>query len=307
MLDKIWASGKLRLVITGGCNISCFYCHNEGQPKASTYLTEPLFERVLDLMHFEAPEVVTITGGEPLLHPGIEHFVARLRQYCQSVTMVSNCLLLTEARTSTLIAAGLTKFRIGVDSFSAARSRPTSGTLPAVSIKDTVLQLLSRGLAVELNVVLTRFNENEITAIVRFCGERRISAKVFEHVEVLAYGDGKSLGQMQQKPIVRFDDFRSAVFGSGMIRSESTPTEYTGANHVFFGDGFSVRYCRYLCPFGLCYKTGTRIDPDGTAYACMEKRGAMVLDLEEPIERAVEKLHAVVQVGCGRHNYVGKG
>lgn len=296
----IWANGKLRLVVTGQCNIDCFYCHNEGQAKVPVFFDEPLFGRVTELFNIEPPVAVILTGGEPLLHPAIDNYIRRLRQYCESVTMVSNCLLLTEERVAALMDSGLTKFRVGVDSFARIKSRPTSGHVPPVVIMDVVQMLIRRRARIELNIVLTKYNEAEIADLIRFCADNGISAKFFEHVEVIQYGDLANPGRMKERPMVEYATFRSAVYATGVELRESHPVEYGGANSVFEGNGFTLRYCRYLCPYGLCFTSGTRIDPNGAVYVCMEKRGARQIDLSSSAEATAELVRDIVRKGCCR-------
>lgn len=298
--SSIWANGKLRVVVTSQCNIGCFYCHNEGQTKAPAYLDEQVFSRIIELATVERPRGVTLTGGEPLLHPKLESYVSRLREYSESVTMVSNCLLLTEDRVASLMDSGLTKFRVGVDSFARVKSRPTSGKGPRVVIMDVVQMLIRRAANLELNIVLTKYNEKEIADMIRFCADNGISAKFFEHVEVLEYGVMTNPGSMKEKPMVAYDVFRSAVLSTGLELHESHPVEYAGANSVFEGNDFTVRYCRYLCPYGLCFMSGTRIDPNATAYVCMDKRGARQIDLTVSAESTTALVCDVVNKGCCR-------
>lgn len=296
--SEVWANGKLRLVVTSECNINCFYCHNEGQPKASVYLDELLFSRIIELGEIERPKTVTITGGEPLLHPRLESFVARLREFSENVTMVSNGLLLTEDRAAGLMDAGLTKFRIGIDSLRRIKSRPTSDTFSSVLITEIIRMIIRRHAALELNVVLTKFNEAEIVDLIHFCAENSISAKVFEHVEVSQYGDLSTPGALKEKPMVTYDSFRSALISTGVQFQEIEPRDYAGANYIFAANGFTVRYCRYLCPYSLCFMAGTRIDPNAIVYVCMEKRGARQIDLTTSAEKTAELIRSVTKAGC---------
>lgn len=63
-----------------GCNLRCSYCDTkysykeivEGEPAPFTIRT--VEEIASDVMRFECPNV-TITGGEPLIHPGIEKLI----------------------------------------------------------------------------------------------------------------------------------------------------------------------------------------------------------------------------------------
>ena len=300
LTSTFWANDRLRLVVTASCNLDCFYCHNEGQPKADSFISDSLFDRITELIHLAPPQSVTFTGGEALLHPRIEYFVRAIKLQCPSVTLVTNGILLTEERLGKLVDAGIGKIRLGVDSFARNKSRPSRGMSPAFNPAQLIARIQDQAVELEINVVLTAFNITEIPAMFRFCAENKISAKIFEHVEVAQFGTSSSMAQMKRKPIVEFSQLEAALKQSGIPFDTKEAPEFAGANFILQGDGFSWRYCRYLCPFGLCYMTGTRIDSTGEAYACMEKRFVETLSLSGELAADRDKLARIRNLGCCR-------
>ena len=83
---SLWANDRLRLILTGKCNINCFYCHNEGQPKSNNFFPADLFARVIELLASKQSHLdsVTFSGGEPLLHPLLEKFIAEVVPFTKS-------------------------------------------------------------------------------------------------------------------------------------------------------------------------------------------------------------------------------
>jgi MoaA/NifB/PqqE/SkfB family radical SAM enzyme len=67
---------------------------------------------------------ITFSGGEPLLHPELETIVSMYSDACEERTVITNGILLTEGRLQSLREAGVSKFRIGVDSL-IGPSRPS--------------------------------------------------------------------------------------------------------------------------------------------------------------------------------------
>jgi len=53
----------------------------------------------------------------------------------------------------------------------------------------------------------------------------------------------------------------------------SSTAEFGDANLNCFVNGVEIRYCHYLCTYGLCWLTGTRVDAEGYVYNCMVNRG----------------------------------
>ncbi|GID31727.1 radical SAM protein [Paractinoplanes brasiliensis] len=271
------AAQKLRLITTGACNLACFYCHNEGQAKEDTFARPGDLRRVSTAVRDRGLLVseVTISGGEPLLHPELDDIVSLAADVCARVTMVSNGLLADGRRLDRLAAAGLRKLRLGVDSLDTTKPRPSRGRLPTPFVVGEVIETArAAGLEVDLNTVLTRYNRQEVGTLIALAQTMNVSIKFFEHVAVQTFGADGTGGVMAAKPQVPYEDFlQQARLTLGQF-AEFTPAGAFGdANlHHVAGD-FEVRYCRYLCNFDLCWLTGTRVDPHGYVYNCMSNRG----------------------------------
>jgi GTP 3',8-cyclase len=301
MTQSLWAADKLRIIVTSECNLSCFYCHNEGQEKGTIYMQSPMIEQIQRLLGRSStlPKSITFSGGEPLLHPQLSEFLDTLRPLGVPQTVVTNAHLLDLAKLEELRLAGVTKFRIGVDSLSRRKSRPSPGPQDGRPIIDTIEYVLASGVALELNVVLTGYNRNEIPEIISFAVTRRISVKFFEHVDVAAFGSDVSTAEMKPAEMVPFTDFHNAVLQSFPSARHAACPDFGVANYCYDIDGIEIRYCRYLCPFHLCYLTGTRVDAEGYVYVCMSGRGAhRIKPDQDPITSSAIILRAI-RAGCG--------
>src|ERR1700727_2779597 len=60
------------------CNLACTYC-NEFDDFSKPVPTEEMFQRIARL-GARGTAVVTISGGEPLLHPELDAIIARIRE-----------------------------------------------------------------------------------------------------------------------------------------------------------------------------------------------------------------------------------
>ena len=60
------------------CNLACEYC-NEYDDFSKPVPTETMFQRV-DRLAALGTSVITISGGEPLLHPELDQIIARIRK-----------------------------------------------------------------------------------------------------------------------------------------------------------------------------------------------------------------------------------
>lgn len=95
------------------CNLSCAYC-NEYDDYSAPIPTPVMFRRVDKLAEL-GTTAITLSGGEPLLHPDLEKIIARIRQHGILTGLITNGYLLTPDRIRKLNAAGLEYLQISID------------------------------------------------------------------------------------------------------------------------------------------------------------------------------------------------
>ena len=95
------------------CNLSCTYC-NEYDDYSKPVPTSDVQRRV-DLLAGLGTGIVTVSGGEPLLHPDLDAIVARVRAQGMIATLITNGYLLTRERIAGLNRAGLDHLQISID------------------------------------------------------------------------------------------------------------------------------------------------------------------------------------------------
>jgi len=101
------------LVSIRRCNLSCTYC-NEYDSHSPPVATAELFRRIDRLVELGAG-IITLTGGEPLLHPDADAIVRHIRRRGSIATLITNGYLLTRDRIRALNAAGLDHLQISID------------------------------------------------------------------------------------------------------------------------------------------------------------------------------------------------
>src|SRR5512138_464387 len=74
------------------CNLACKYC-NEYDDVSKPVPTEVMFRRVDKLAEL-GTSVITISGGEPLLHPELDEIIARMRHHGIVSGLITNGYLL---------------------------------------------------------------------------------------------------------------------------------------------------------------------------------------------------------------------
>lgn len=118
------------------CNLSCSYC-NEYDNFSKPIPLEDMFRRIDRLAEF-GTSIITISGGEPLLHPELEQIIRHIRRRGIIAGMITNGYLLTPARIQSLNEAGLEHLQISIDNV-----MPDDVSKKSLKVLDQKLQLLA--------------------------------------------------------------------------------------------------------------------------------------------------------------------
>jgi MoaA/NifB/PqqE/SkfB family radical SAM enzyme len=137
------------MVVTRRCNLTCGYCFEADRVSPPVPLAV-LKERVDHLARLRTV-FVTITGGEPLLHPELLDLVQYVTDAGMTPVMNSNAYLLTKDKIVALGKAGLFAMQVSIDNV-----RPNDITQKSLKPLMPKLRLLSEHAAfrVRINSVL---------------------------------------------------------------------------------------------------------------------------------------------------------
>jgi len=162
----------VNLVVTRRCNLSCGYCHEYDHTSAPVPLAT-LRERIDHLARLRTV-MVTLTGGETLLHPDIAEVVAHVRARGMTPTLNTNGFLLTEERIRALVRAGLFAMQVSVDAVT-----PNDTTRKALKPLLPRLRLLAQHarFRVRVNTVLGAAPPEEALEVVKVAAAHGFDAK----------------------------------------------------------------------------------------------------------------------------------
>jgi MoaA/NifB/PqqE/SkfB family radical SAM enzyme len=127
------------------CNLSCGYC-NEYDDSSKPVPTEIIRQR-LDRLADLGTSIITISGGEPLLHPELDQIVAHIRRRHMLAGMITNGYLLVADRIKRLNAAGLDHLQISIDNI-----MPDDVSMKSLKVLDKKLELLAQHAEFHVNI-----------------------------------------------------------------------------------------------------------------------------------------------------------
>jgi MoaA/NifB/PqqE/SkfB family radical SAM enzyme len=91
--------------------------------------------------------VITLSGGEPLLHPDLDRIIRRIRETGAVASLISNCYLLTHDRIHKLNRAGLDHFQVSIDNV-----EPDEVSKKSLRLLDKKLQWLAETAEFRVNI-----------------------------------------------------------------------------------------------------------------------------------------------------------
>jgi len=78
------------------CNLRCLHCYSTSGPQQATVLDPEELCQALNVFHAEGFNGVGISGGEPLLYPGLPHLLSHIRRLGMLATVTTNATLLDD-------------------------------------------------------------------------------------------------------------------------------------------------------------------------------------------------------------------
>jgi cyclic pyranopterin phosphate synthase len=175
----------LRISVTDKCNYRCVYCRSadpENHKPDHELLSLPELERIGRILIGLGIQKVRITGGEPLVRPGVEEFAAHLKSLgVQDLSMTTNGHLLVE-RCDRLVAAGINRINISLDSLDPAKFEKITRTQSFSKVMAGIEHAQNSPLRpVKVNAVLVRgLNDDEVEAFAAFARERDVIMRFIE-------------------------------------------------------------------------------------------------------------------------------
>jgi MoaA/NifB/PqqE/SkfB family radical SAM enzyme len=227
------------------CNLSCTYC-NEFDDFSKPVPTETMFRRV-DKLGELGTAVVTISGGEPLLHPELDGIISRIRKHGIVAGLITNGYLLTAERIERLNDAGLEWLQISIDNVT-----PDDVSKKSLKVLDKKLQLLAEyaDFHVNINSVVGGGVRNPQDALT--IGKRALDLGFSSTVGIIHDGEGQlqPLGEeerrvyhemkaMEKRSFTRINAFQDNI-------AQGRPNQWrcrAGARYLYICEDGLVHYC----------------------------------------------------------------
>jgi MoaA/NifB/PqqE/SkfB family radical SAM enzyme len=227
------------------CNLSCAYCNEYDDVSKPVPLDEMV--RRVDHLGRLGTSIITISGGEPLLHPELDAIISRIRHTGAMAGMITNGYLLMPERIQRLNEAGLDHMQISIDNV-----QPDEVSKKSLKVLDKKLEFLAEhaDFHVNINSVVGGGIKNPQDALT--IGRRALGLGFTSTIGIIHDGDGqlKPLGETERsvwnemrswkkKNYSRFNHFQEKI-------ANGEPNEWrcrAGSRYLYICENGLVHYC----------------------------------------------------------------
>jgi MoaA/NifB/PqqE/SkfB family radical SAM enzyme len=227
------------------CNLSCAYC-NEYDDFSKPVATDVVISRINKLADL-GTSIITLSGGEPLLHPDLDEIIAAMRHRGVMACMITNGYLLVPERVQRLNRAGLDHMQISIDNV-----MPDEVSKKSLKVLDKKLEILAEhaDFHVNINSVVGGGIHDPNDALV--VGRRAIELGFSATVGIIHDGDGqlRPLGEreravyhemkaLENRHFAQLNYFQDAI-------AQGKPNDWrcrAGARYMYICEDGLVHYC----------------------------------------------------------------
>jgi len=227
------------------CNLTCAYC-NEYDTFSKPVPLDTMRRRLGYLGKLKTG-VITLSGGEPLLHPDLDEIIHTIRANHALAGLITNGYLLTADRIQRLNDAGLDYLQISIDNV-----QPDEVSKKSLKVLDKKLQILAEHahFHVNINSVLGGGIHNPEDALV--VGKRAMELGFTSTVGIIHDGDGQlrpladrergvflEMKKLAKKHFSRLNGFQQNI-------ADGLPSDWrcrAGSRYLYICEDGLVHYC----------------------------------------------------------------
>src|SRR6201986_1109380 len=225
------------------CNLACTYC-NEFDDHSDPVPIDEMLRRV-DHLGRLGTSVITISGGEPLLHPELDRIIARIRKRGAIAGMITNGYLLMPDRIKRLNKAGLDHMQISIDNV-----MPDEVSKKSLKVLDAKLRMLAEhaDFHVNINSVVGGGIANPNDALT--VSERALALGFSSTIGIIHDGSGqlKPLGEAERRVWDKVRNLTRRSYSRFNHFQEAIANGQTNDWRCRGGGGYL-----YICEFGLVH------------------------------------------------------
>ncbi|NIE73797.1 radical SAM protein [Pantoea sp. Ap-967] len=287
---------NLRVSLTAACNYACSYCVPNGKRlvAAQDELSgEALARGVAYLVEAAGIERLRITGGEPLLSPRLDAFLAAVaRLGLAEISLTTNGQLLAR-KLPQLHGAGIRRLNVSLDSLDPEAFRRIARGGDLASVLAGMQQASAMGMRIKVNMVPMRGqNLDQVLPMLDYCLAQGYELRF---IELMRMGHLARDANAFLQQFVGLDTLLDAIGAEHAFEQVDAPVDATALRYRIPGKGHfgvianeSVPFCR------TCSRL--RLSSTGWLHGCLSSSNRHYVGdlLEKPRHQALPALQRLL-------------
>ena len=273
----------VRLSVTDRCDLRCSYCLPKGFQdfeEPATWLNFDEITRVMAAFAALGVRRIRLTGGEPLSRGRLPELAARLAKLpgIEDLSLSTNATRLAKLA-QPLWAAGVRRLNVSLDSLDPKRFASITGGGDLAQVQRGLLAARAAGFApIKINMVVMRgVNDNEVSAMVRYCAANDFTLRFIETMPIGNTGRAASEHYVDLQEVRRNLEKEYTLLPATM--AGGGPARYYAVAGTDLKIGFITPISQHFCE--TCNRV--RLTVDGNLYTCLGQEGKTEL---RPLLRA---------------------
>ncbi len=267
----------LRVSVTDRCDLRCFYCLPKGASPLvgrDERLSPAQIERIVRAFIRLGVRKVRLTGGEPLTRADLPEIARRIGaiEGLSDLALSTNATRL-ERLVGPLRAAGVQRLNVSLDSLDPKRFSAITGGGDLNAVLTGLAEARLAGFTpIKINtVVMGGINDDEIAAIIDFCGTQGFTLRLIETMPVGETGLRALDHYLPLDAVERRLASRYALVADDT--PETGPARYLRIGGTGQRIGLITPLSRHFC--ATCNRL--RLTADGLLHPCLDGLGAISL------------------------------
>lgn len=167
---------NLQIELTSTCNERCLHCYIPHEYKTE-FISKDLYYSVLEQLTALGTWHVTLSGGEPMLHPDFLEFVKAAKQNDFFVTVLSNLTLLDDEMIEVFKTGAPCSVQVSLYSMNPERhDLITQQPGSFYKTKNAVLKLISNDIPVQISCPTIKQNKDDYSDVLKWANKHKIRA-----------------------------------------------------------------------------------------------------------------------------------
>ena len=165
---------SFQIELTSRCNERCVHCYIPHELKLKDISSE-LYYDVLKQLSKMGVLYVTLSGGEPMLHPNFVEFLLAAKKYDFYVNVLSNLTLINDEIISALKEGNVTSVQVSLYSMNPEHHDAITARKGSFEkTKNAILRLIENDIPVHVSCPTMKGNKDDYGEVLAWCNEHKI-------------------------------------------------------------------------------------------------------------------------------------